>query len=150
MPGIDGIPLEFFIAYWDIIKAELCEIYNTIIRNLRLGDKQNMGIIFLIFKGGEEKYLSSRRPLSLLCVDIKILAKIIAERLKAPIVKVIHKDQYCAPDKTIIDVNNNIRDIIYYSNEEDVPGAIINLDWSKAFDKVNISFFMANYGENGF
>ena len=56
------------------------------------------------------------------------------------IIKVIHKDQYCAPNKTIIDVNNNIRDLIYYSNEENIPGAIINIDWSKAFDKVDIEF----------
>ena len=140
-PGIDGIPLEFYIAYWDIIKVEICDIYNTIISSLALEDRQNMGVISLIYKGGAENYLSSWRPISLLCVDTKILAKILAERLKIPIVKVIHKDQYCAPNKTIVDVNNNIRDLIYYSNEENIPGAIINLDWSKAFDKVNIDFF---------
>ena len=139
-PGIDGIPLEFYIAYWDIIKVELCEIFNTVISSLRLEDRQNMGVISLIYKGGAEDYLSSWRPISLLCVDTKILAKIFAERLKTPIIKVIHKDQYCAPNKTIIDVNNNIRDLIYYSNEENIPGAIINLDWSKAFDKVNVEF----------
>ena len=139
-PGIDGIPLEFYIAYWEIIKVELCEIYNTIISSLLLEDRQNMGVISLIYKGGAKEYLNSWRPISLLCVDTKILAKIIAERLKTPIVKVIHANQYCAPNKTIIDVNNNIRDIVYYSNETNVPGAIINLDWSKAFDKVDIRF----------
>ena len=35
-PGDDGIPLEFYIAYWDIIKVELCDIFNTIIDSLRL------------------------------------------------------------------------------------------------------------------
>ena len=71
---------------------------------------------------------------------MKILAKIFAERLKSPIIKIIHKHQYCAPNRTIIDANNNIRDIIYFSNEENIPGVIINLDWSKAFDKVDIKF----------
>ena len=71
---------------------------------------------------------------------MKILAKIFAERLKKPIINVIHKHQYCAPNKTIIDANNNIRDIIFYSNEENIPGVIVNLDWSKAFDKVDIKF----------
>ncbi len=149
-PGDDGIPLEFYIAYWDIIKVELCDIFNTIIDSLRLEKRKNTGIISLIYKGGAEKYLSSWRPISLLCVDTKILAKINAERLKTPIVKVIHKNQYCAPGKTIIDVNNNIRDIIYYSNKENVPGVIINLDWSKAFDKVNLKMLWQVMRKMGF
>ena len=49
-----------------------------------------------------------------------------------------------------IDVNNNIRDIIYYSNKENVPGAIINLDWSKAFDKVDIKFLWQVMQKMGF
>ena len=81
-PGIDGIPLEFFIYYWDIIKPELCLIYNSIIDNLCLKGSQYIGIISLIYKGGEEEKLDSWRPISLLCVDMKILAKVLAQRLK--------------------------------------------------------------------
>ena len=46
-PGIDGIPLEFFIFYWEIIKSELCCIYNTIIDNLRLEENQNIGVVHI-------------------------------------------------------------------------------------------------------
>ena len=62
--------MEFYIPYWDKIKVELCEIYNAIISNLMLEDKQNMGIASFIYKGGVENYLISQRPISVLCVDI--------------------------------------------------------------------------------
>ena len=149
-PGIDGIPLEFFIYYWDIIKPELCLIYNSIIDNLCLKGSQYIGIISLIYKGGEEENLDSWRPISLLCVDMKILAKVLAQRLKKPIINIIHKHQYCAPYRTIIDANNNIRDIIYFCNETNVPGVIVNLDWSKAFDKVDIIFLWRVMSKMGF
>ena len=34
-PGIDGIPVEFFIKFWEIVKNEICEILNCIISNLK-------------------------------------------------------------------------------------------------------------------
>ena len=140
-PGIDGIPVEFYIELWDVIKTEMCLIFNGIISNLKLEGNQNLGIITLISKDSDDdENLSAWRPISLLCVDTKILAKLYAERMKDVIFKVIHPHQYCAPYKTIVDCNNNIRDIIYYCNKENIPGCILNLDWSKAFDKVNIDF----------
>ena len=82
-PGIDRIQVEFYIYYWYIIKYEMCEIFNCVISNLKLEGNQNLGIITLIskYKNNDEK-LSAWRPISLLCVDTKILAKMFAERLK--------------------------------------------------------------------
>ena len=51
-PWIDGIPLEYYLFYWDIIKTELCDIYNNIIHSLMLENRHNLGIISLIYKGG--------------------------------------------------------------------------------------------------
>ena len=150
-PGIDGIPVEFYLELWDIIKTEMCEIFNAIISNLKLDGNQNLGIITLISKdSNDDENLSDWRPISLLCVDAKILAKLYAERLKKVIDKVVHPNQYCAPYKTIVDSNNNIRDLIFYCNKENVPGCILNLDWSKAFDKVNIDFLCKIMSKMGF
>ena len=150
-PGIDGIPVEFYIEMWDVIKNEMCIIFNSVISNLKLEGNQNLGIITLLSKDSDDdENLSAWRPISLLCVDTKILAKLYAERLKNVIDKVIHPNQYCAPYKTIVDSNNNIRDIIYYCNKDNVPGCILNLDWSKAFDKVNIDFLCKIMFKMGF
>ena len=140
-PGIDGIPIEFYVEFWDIIKNEMCKIFNCIVSNLKLEGNQNLGIITLLSKHMEEDdKLNSWRPIPLLCVDTKILAKLYAERLKMVINNIIHPNQFCAPDKTIIDCNNDIRDVVYFCNTENLSGCLINLDWSKAFDRVDIAF----------
>ena len=46
---------------------------------------------------------------SLLCVDMKIIAKLIAFRLKDAIEKCISKNQFCTPARKIIECNNLMR-----------------------------------------
>ena len=55
---------------------------------------------------------------------------------------IISPEQFCCPDKSIVDCNTMVRDIVTYCNSEDLPGAVINLDWSKAFDRVDIDFLI--------
>ena len=43
-----------------------------------------------------------------------------------------------------------MRDIVYFCNTENLPGCVINLDWSKAFDKVNIDFLCKILSKMGF
>ena len=30
-PGLDGIPIEFYLIYWDIIKKEVVEVFKSIV-----------------------------------------------------------------------------------------------------------------------
>ena len=50
-------------------------------------------MISLIYKGGEKSNLKNWRPISLLCSDYKILAKILTNRLKNILPEVISKEQ---------------------------------------------------------
>ena len=136
-PGIDGIPVEFYQTHWEVIKHELCEIVNESMSVNLLSESQRKAVIVLIEKGDDPTLLSSWRPISLLCVDTKIIAKIIASRLKAVIDKCISKNQFCSPVRNIIDCNNVMRDTLYYANDNNIQGAIINVDWCKAFDSVD-------------
>ena len=100
-------------------------------------DSQRKAIIVLIHKDGELNQLKNWRPVSLICADIKIVAKILAKRLRNVLDDIISKHQYCVQKRTIIECTNNIRDVLYYSNEANQHGAVVNLDWEKAFDRVN-------------
>lgn len=142
-PGLDGIPVEFYLYYWDIIKKEFIEVIKNIINGMLLNDTQRKAIITLIPKdGGELDSLKSWRPVSLICCDVKIVAKILAKRLKPLMYSLISENQFCVQGRSIIDCNNKIRDILYYSGVNSKTGAVINIDWEKAFDRVNWGFLI--------
>ena len=81
-PGVDGIPIEFYIKYWDIIKNDLTEVIRNIINGTLLNENQRKAIITLLPKDGDLTLLKSWRPVSLICCDIKIVAKILAKRIQ--------------------------------------------------------------------
>ncbi|CAL4189450.1 unnamed protein product, partial [Meganyctiphanes norvegica] len=51
---------------------------------------------------------------------------------------------------TIIECTNNIRDVFYYSNDANQNGAVVNLDWEKAFDRANWDLVIKMLQKMGF
>ena len=106
-----------------------------------MGASQRKGIITLIPKSNDTLDINNYRPISLLCVDYKILAKILSERIKCVLHKVINSKQFCGvPGRSINQCNMELRDLIYYSNDSNLDLALLNLDWYKAFDLVPVDF----------
>ena len=151
-PGEDGLPLEFYLTTWEIIKREFTEMVKFAIDiELELGQSQSKGILKLVPKDGDLSYLKNWRPISLLNIDYKCIAKILANRLKNVLHKVVSKEQFCSVEgRSIVKCNTLIRDIVYYINENDLECALINLDWSKAFDRVDLSFMFKTMSRMGF
>ena len=117
-PGQDGIPIEFYSEFWDIIAEDLLDVYNDVLQMGSLTISQRRAIINIIPKNGESKYITNFRPISLLCVDYKILSKLISERIKKLLCKIIHPKQFCAvPGRNINQCNMEIRDVIFYANQ---------------------------------
>ncbi|CAL4122766.1 unnamed protein product, partial [Meganyctiphanes norvegica] len=56
-PGIDGIPVEFYSKYWDIINVEFSEIIRNIVKGEKLTSYQRKAIITLIPKNGDLELL---------------------------------------------------------------------------------------------
>ena len=149
-PSFDGIPIEFYSKYWEIISIEISTIIRNIITGTELKEYQRRAIITLIPKDGDLQLLKSWRPISLISTDIKIVAKILANRIKPIMPDIISETQYCVNGKSIVDCNNKMRDILYYVNTHNIDGALINLDWEKAFDRVDWSFLIKVMEKFGF
>ena len=147
-PGIDGIPIEFYLKFYDIIKYELCEMIRNSLMGTKLTNTQRKALIILLFKGGNTNYISSFRPISLICVDTKIIAKMIASRIMPLLDKCISKEQFC--NKSIIDCSNKTRDLMVYFNENKITGALLNIDLQKAFDSVDHQFLFRVLDKMGF
>ena len=136
-PGEDGIISEFYKDIWYLIKDEFIGLIEEVFENNELSETQNRGIISLSLKNGEREDIRNWRPITLLNTDYKIISKILANRLKKVLPKIIHADQKgFVPGRNIQDANRLIQDLIKYTDDEDLEGAIIFLDQEKAFDRV--------------
>ena len=149
-PGIDGIPIEFYLEYWGIIKKEMTMIIKNIIRGTLLGEKQKNAIITLLPKEGDLSLLKTWRPISLICCDVKIISKILAKRISPLLYSLLSENQHCVLGRSIIDCNTKIRDVMYYSGKNSITGAWINVDWEKAFDRVTWNFLFKILIKMGF
>ena len=105
----------------------------------------------LLFKKGDPEEIENWRPISLLNIDYKIAAKILAKRLQNVLPLLISTDQQGYIKNRFIGFNiRQIQDIIDYVEETDTAGGIIFLDFRKAFDTVEWTFMFAVLKHFGF
>ena len=127
----------------------LATIYNNWMRQGSIPRRFTRGIVKLLRKnkhGGNG--ISNFRPLTMLNTDLKILAKILADRLQTVLPSLICPEQTCAVKaRTIQDSLHLVRTIV---EKVDGNAALINLDQSKAFERVDHSFLDAVLSAAGF
>ena len=112
---------------------------------------KNISVIKLIYKRkGEIFLLTNYRPISLINVDVKILCKALANRLKLILPSIIHSSQTAVFGRRIDTTIHTIRDLIDLANKEDDTAAFIFLDQEKAFDRVNHDFLFKTMHSFGF
>ena len=94
-PGSDGLPTNFYQLFWEDIKGILCNVFNDCYQNGEMTTSMKRGIITLLpkKKGKDALHLKNWRPITLLNTDYKILAKILANRLKKVLPLIIDSDQ---------------------------------------------------------
>jgi hypothetical protein len=153
-PGEDGVISEFYQLFWQDIKNEFFEVIEFFFKfEYTLSASQYKGVLTLLHKGGEREDLKNWRPLTLLNCDYKIISKLLAERLKNVLTKLIHPDQKgFVKGRNISEANRMIQDIIQYADEENEEGIIVFLDQQKSFDRVEwgwVDFVLKtfNFGE---
>ena len=96
-PGIDGIPIEFYKAFFETLEEDLVTLYNDILfEQKELSPSMNKAVITLLPKKGDLNDLKNWRPISLLCTDYKILTKIISTRLRQTMKHIISQEQTCS------------------------------------------------------
>ena len=150
-PGEDGLIAEFYKKFWDLIKGEFMQVIREIEEQNTLCDSMYRGIIALLFKCGDRDDILNWRPITLLNLDYKIIAKVYAERLKKVLPSIISNDQKaCIEGRQITDTIRLIQDVIDQTDEEDMGGAIIFLDQQKAFDRVEWGYVNACLEKFGF
>ena len=142
-PGNDGFTVEFYLTFWPHIGKVLVEVFNEAVDMGVLSTSQKQGVITLIEKENKNPlYIKNYRPITLLNVDYKILAKVMATRIKDVLNKIIHLDQVgYMKNRYIGEAIRLIDDMIFHSiNDCDQDIFLIAVDFEKAFDSVSHSF----------
>ena len=61
-PGSDGLLMEFYIRFWEVLGQDLVDVLNTCYASGSLSLSQRRGIICLVFKRGDRLDARNRRP----------------------------------------------------------------------------------------
>lgn len=140
-PGTDGITYEFYKKFNNEISNDLMNLITNIELNEKLPESTRTSRIKLIYKGGNPKQIKNYRPISLLNTEYKIIAKIIASRMKNLLMEIIPNEQKAGVNERRIEhIHYNIEAAINLTKEMKRKMIIMTIDQQKAFDKINHNY----------
>ncbi|KAH1056917.1 hypothetical protein J1N35_034982 [Gossypium stocksii] len=143
-PGIDGLSGSFYKEHWDIVGADILKLCHEILRRDRNVESLNETIIVLIPKIKNPRDMTNFCPITLCRVVYKIVAKVLANRLKDTISKSISQNQSTfVPGWMIHDnilISHELAHYLQSAKYGPNKGFAIKLDLSKAYDRVEWKF----------
>ena len=141
-PGSDGLMIEFYHFFWSCIGQCVVDSFNYACHEDGLSISQKLGIISLIPKKNKSlEHLKNWRPISLLNTDYKIATKTIAVRLEKVLPSIIHPCQTgYIKGRYIGECIRLISDTMSFTKQRIIPGAVVFLDFEKAFDSIEWNY----------
>jgi len=137
-PAPDGITFGFIKDFWDVMRDDVMRFLVEFHRNGRLTKGINSTFIALIPKVESPQRLNDFRPISLVGSMYKILAKVLANRLRSVIGSVISETQSAfVKGRQILDgilVANEVVDDARKCKKELL---LFKVDFEKAYDSID-------------
>ncbi|CAM2105264.1 unnamed protein product [Caretta caretta] len=150
-PGMDGLTVEFYRVFWDVLGPDLVTVWAESLHSGILPLSCRRAVLALLPKKGDLRDLRNWRPVSLLGTDYKIVAKAISLRLGSVLADVIHPDQtYTVPDRSIFDNLFLVWDLLELGHRDGLSFALLSLDEEKAFNRVDRGYLLNTLRAFGF
>ena len=147
-PGQDGISMEFYKTFWDLMGPDMLLIFRHSYETGLLPESQRVAVIRCLPKKGDLADVRNWRPISLLNADYKIFAKCITNRLASFLPFVISPHQ--AANVKSRKIQHNLRDFVFLADSKQMDAFILSIDQMKAFDRVSWSFLLATVEKQNF
>ncbi|KAL0758366.1 hypothetical protein Bca101_074516 [Brassica carinata] len=141
-PGPDGYPSEFFTAHWSTVGQEVTDAIQEFFITGRLLQQWNATILTLIPKKKNADKISEFSPISCCNTVYKVIAKLLANRLKKVLPSVISNTQSAfIPGRLLVENVLMATELVQGYNWKNITKrSILKVDLKKAFDSINWSF----------
>ncbi|KAL6343049.1 hypothetical protein AAG906_017861 [Vitis piasezkii] len=148
--GSDGFTMAFWLFCWDVVKPEILGLFREFYLHGTFQRSLNSTFLLLIPKEGTEG-LRDFRPISLVGSVYKLLAKVLANKLKSVMGEVISYSQHAfVHGRQILDVVLITNEALDSRLKGNNPGLLLKMDIEKAFDHVKWDFLMDVMSKMGF
>ena len=152
--GPDGLPYEIYAdeQIWELISGSYIAMLNYSISHGILPESMRECDVVLLHKKGSRNKMSNYRPISVLNCDYRIFARILVARLNPAATLLVHPDQTgFIKGRLISDNGILLTSLIEYAEYDPtaISGAMIFLDFEKAFDSVEWDWLFATLAARG-
>jgi hypothetical protein len=149
--GIDGINTRFIKQFWFIFREPLQRYAMTCFQKKQLTPSFKTAVIKLIPKKGNAADIKKWRPISLLSCMYKIISRAVNNRLKSVVNRFTSRAQKGFTNHRYIqEVLINVCEKISYCNNNNIEGALLSIDQSRAFDTISHKYMGEVYKFFGF
>ena len=151
-PRLDGLPYGVYLRMSHMFVPILTDMFNHWFAQGAIPGSVTKGVITLLKKGSRNVWegLDDYRPITLINTELKILARVLANLLQLVISDLIGPEQtFAVKGRSIQDNLHLIREVLE-GIKDDTESALISLDQSKAFDRVDHRFLASVLETAGF
>ncbi|GAU23620.1 hypothetical protein TSUD_386090 [Trifolium subterraneum] len=146
-PGPDGINFGFIKDFWADLQGDVMRFISEFHRNGKLTKGLNSTFIALIPKVDSPQRLNDFRPISLVGSLYKILAKVLANRLRLVIGSMISESQTAfVKDRQILDGILIANEVVDEARRAKKELLLFKVDFEKAYDSVDWGYLDAVMG----
>ena len=143
-PGPDGFPSEFFRTAWPVVGHDFIVAVQSVFKFSFLPKGVNSTILALVPKKEDSLEMKDFRPISCCNVLYKVVSKILANRLKRILPKIISENQSAFIEGRLLMENVLLASELVkdYHKGSGSPRGVMKIDISKAFDSVQWDFVL--------
>ena len=150
-PGPDGFNFKFYRLAWDFIAQDILDIVLSFFRTGRLPKGINTTYVTLLPKTVDPIEFKDFQPISMIHGIYKIIAKILASKLKTVMqdINSLNQSAFIA-DRNIIDGFMIANELVSDLKKQKAAGLIFKIDFHKAFDSISWDYLNDIMGYMGF
>lgn len=142
-PGLDGLHALFFQSQWGIVGPDVVSFIQQLWHGAPLNPEINQTLIALIPKVQNPTQLKDLRPISLCTVLYKLVTKVVANRLRTILPKLISQHQTSfVHGRSILENIIITQEVVHSMRTKQGAGGwmAIKIDLEKAFDRLKWEF----------